>query len=136
VQGGAGLKAGATPGGTNSGALWLLTGLDNRTQIVNGEGASIANIGGMGSDIVGLQTGCRTGWHILATATGDFNEPDGVLAYELVNHKAVEASNPAEFPGPVVELWPLENGREAMAISHDLKTARYEAFRLSIACGE
>jgi hypothetical protein len=116
--------------------LLLLTGLDDRTQLVNLDGASIANIGGFGSNIVGLETGCRSGWQILATATGDFNEPDAVEAYELVNHKAVEASAPAEFAGPVTELWPLANGSEAMAISFNLKTARYEAFRLSISCGQ
>jgi hypothetical protein len=139
---GAGLKPGATIDrtiGATSGAtsgLLLLTGLDDRTQLVNLDGASIANIGGFGSNIVGLETGCRSGWQILATATGDFNEPDAVEAYELVNHKAVEASAPAEFAGPVTELWPLANGSEAMAISFNLKTARYEAFRLSISCGQ
>jgi hypothetical protein len=115
---------------------WLLTGLDDRAQLINGDGTSIAAVGSFGSNFAALQTGCRNGWQILATAAGDRNEGDAVQAYELVDRKAVEASTPAEFSGPVMELWPLANGSEAMAITHNLKTAMYEAFRLSISCGQ
>jgi hypothetical protein len=142
IGAGAGLKPGATSAATSAatsgaaGTLWLVTGLDSRAQLLNAEGVSLANIGGLGSAIVGLQSGCRSGWQILATQAGDFNDPDAVQAYEVVNHKAVEASVPLEFAGPLTELWPLANGSEAVAISHNLKTAEYEAFRVSISCGQ
>jgi len=117
-------------------ALLLLSGLDERVQLIDSDGTSIANIGGLGSDIVGLQTGCRSGWQFLASATGDRDEPDAAQAYELVNHKAVVASTSVEFPGPVTALWLLSNGSEAMAIARNLKTEEYEAYRLSLACGQ
>ena len=116
--------------------LWLLTEPDGHAQLTNSDGAPIANIGGLGSEIVGLQTGCRGGWQILASGTGDYTEPDTLQAYEIVNHKAVEASVPVDFEGPVLALWPLLDGSEAMAITQNLKTAEYEAYRVSISCGE
>ena len=131
----AGRKAGATSQVT-SGAMWLLAGLDGHAQLLNGDGVSLASLSGMGSSLVGLQTGCRSGWQALATQASDFNEADAIQAYEIVNHKAVAASLPVEFAGPVMELWPSANGSEAIAISHNLKTAEYEAFRLSISCGQ
>ena len=91
---------------------------------------------GWGSQIVGLQTGCGAGWQVLASQERDLNEPDTVQAYEIINRKPVPASTPIEFAGPITELWPLANGSEAIAISRNLQTAAYEAFRLSVYCGQ
>ncbi len=130
----------AAASGTMSGnpvpELWLLAEPDGHAQLTNSDGAAIADIGGLGSELVGLQTGCRGGWQILASGTGDYGEPDTLQAYEIVNHKAVEASVPVDFEGPVLALWPLPNGSEAMAITQNLKTAEYEAYRVSISCGQ
>jgi hypothetical protein len=140
VAAGAGLKPGPMTGVTLGGAaattaLLLLAGLDGRVQLVDREGGSITNLEGLGSVIAGVQTGCRSGWQILAAGAGDWSQPDSVQAYELINHKLLEASSPSEFAGPVTELWPLANGSEAMAIAHSLKTGQYEAYRVSMACG-
>jgi hypothetical protein len=96
----------------------------------------VANIGGWGSQIVGLQSGCGGGWQLLASQARDLNETDAVQAYEIVNRKPVPVSTPIEFGGPITELWPLADGSEAIAISRNLQTADYEAFRLSVSCGQ
>ena len=131
----AGNEAGKAGGGEGN-SMWLLTGLDGRAQVLSGGEASAANIGGWGSELVGVTTGCRSGWQALTTGSGDFTGSDTVQAYEIIGHHAVIASLPVEFAGPVTALWPLANGSEALAISHNMKTGDYEAFRLSVTCNE
>jgi len=41
-----------------------------------------------------------------------------------------------EFPGPIVSLWPGSNSASATAVVRNLEKQRYEAFTLSIACGQ
>jgi len=72
----------------------------------------------------------------LATQARDLNQADAVQAYEFTDRKPVPVSSAAEFAGPVVELWPMADGSQAIAISRNLQTAAYEAFRLSILCSE
>ena len=131
-------NSGAAKGGTSSasGTSWLLTGIDGRLQMLDANGESVTNIGGWGSELVGLETNCAHGWQVLASQAGDYGESDAVQAYAVVNRKAVAVSLPVEFPGPVTELWPLADRSAAIAIAHNLKAARYEAFRLSISCGQ
>jgi len=119
-----------------SGALWLLAGLDGHVQMFNSSMDSMGNFEGFGSNITVIQTSCQEGWQALATQPGDYSSADAVQAIDVVNRKAVPASGAVDFAGPVTELWPLEDGSTAIAISHNLKTTRYEAFRLSISCGQ
>jgi hypothetical protein len=115
---------------------WILSGLDGRAQLLNSNTEPVANVGGWGSQIVGLQSGCGAGWQVLASQGRDLNEPDAVQAYEIVNRKPVPVSTPVEFAGPITEMWPLVGGSAAIAISRNLQTAAYEAFRLSVSCGQ
>jgi hypothetical protein len=124
-----------SPGAAGT-AGWIVTGLDGRAQLLNGKAEPLASVGGWGSQIVGIQSACSGGWQVLASQTQDLNQPDAVLAFEIVNRKPTPVSAPLEFAGPIVELWPLADGPEALAISRNLQTAAYEAFRLSIACGQ
>jgi len=94
------------------------------------------DVRGWGSQIVGLQTGCGSGWQVLASQAGDLNIPDAVQAYEIVNRKPVPVSSPIEFAGPITELWPLADGSRAIAIARNLQTGTYEAYRLSVSCGQ
>ena len=121
---------------SKGGAMWLLAGLDDRAQLLGLGAESLAKIGGWGSAIISLQTACQSGGQVLANRAGDSSQADAVLAYEIVNRKAEAASAPVEFSGPVTELWPVADGSAAIAISHNLKTGTYEAFRLSISCGQ
>ena len=115
---------------------WVVTGLDGRAQVLNSSAEAVANVGGWGSQIVAIQSGCGSGWQVLATQSRDLNETDALQAYELANRKPVPVSAPLEFPGPIIELWPLAGGSEALAIVRDLQTDTYEALRISISCGQ
>jgi hypothetical protein len=134
----AGLPAlpGRVPPSATGAPGWLLSGLDGRSQLLNSNAEPVMDVGGWGSQIVGLQTGCGDGWQVLASQAGDLNEADAVQAYEIVNRKPVPVSSPIEFAGPVTELWPLADGIGAIAIARNLQTDVYEAFRLSVSCGQ
>jgi hypothetical protein len=119
-----------------SGALWLLAGLDGRIQLFNSGTNSMGSFEGWGSNIVVIQSGCQEGWQALATQPGDYSSPDTLQAIDVVNRKGVPASTPVDFAGPVTELWPLADASAAIAISRNLKTSSYEAFRISISCGQ
>jgi len=115
---------------------WVLSGLDGRAQLLNSSLQPVANVGGWGSQIVGLQTGCGAGWQVLASQARDLSQPDAVQAYEIADRKPTPASSPVEFAGPIMELLPLASGSQALAISRNLQTSTYEAFRLSISCSD
>lgn len=128
--------SGRVPPGATGPPGWVLNGLDGRAQLLNSNAQPVANVGGWGSQTVGLETGCGAGWQVLASQARDLNESDALQAYEIVDRKPVPASGPIDFAGPITELWPLANGSEAIAISRNLQTEAYEAFRLSISCGQ
>lgn len=115
---------------------WLLAGSDGRAHLIEANGAVLATFADWGSSVASLQTGCQDGWQVLASQTGDFGETDSVQAYNITNRKTEAVSAPVEFAGPVTELWPLADGSGTIAISRNLKTSQYEAFRLSISCGQ
>jgi hypothetical protein len=116
--------------------LWLLAGVDGRAELLDNNAESIAHIGGLGSSVVSVHTGCQSGWQVLASRPGDLKEADTVEAYEIVNRKAVPVSAPVDFPGPVMELWAVDEWHAAIAICLDVRSGSYEAFRLSISCGQ
>lgn len=119
-----------------SGEVWLLAGLDGRVQLLNSNMDSMGSFEGGGSNIVVIQSNCQEAWQALATQPGDYSTSDAVQAIGIVNRKAVPAGASVEFNGPVTELWSYQDKFAALAVSHNLETSTYEAFRLSITCGQ
>jgi hypothetical protein len=113
----------------------IFAGIDGAARVYEQGPDPLATLEGWGSDIAGLRTDCGAGWQILATRPGDFTVSDAVQAYEIVGRRAVPVSAPVEFSGPVTAFWPGPEGTSIMAVSHNLETGRYEAFRLSASCG-
>jgi hypothetical protein len=50
-----------------------------------------------------------------------------------MERQAVETGAPAEMPGPVTALWPLDES-SAVAVARDLGSGAYAAFRLAVSC--
>jgi hypothetical protein len=121
---------------SKGGLQWLLAEVDGGAHLIDNNGARLATFADWGSNVASLQSGCQEGWQVLASQRGDASEADSLQAYNIINHKAEPASAAVEFAGPVTEIWPLADGSGAIAISHNLKTSQYEAFRLSISCGQ
>jgi hypothetical protein len=111
----------------------LAVGVDGRTQLFDNATVAAGSFAGWGSDIAAVETGCGGGRQVLATRPGDANETDAVQAFELAGRQPVAVSPALEFSGPVTALWPA-GPASAVAITRDLKTGQYAAFRISLTC--
>ena len=116
--------------------IWLLAGVDGHARLFGKGPKQLADFEGWGSDVVGLKSGCGSGWQALVSHAADFTASDTVEAFEIVNRKAVSVGTPVDFPGPIVSLWPGVDGASATAVVRNLEKQRYEAFTLSITCGQ
>jgi hypothetical protein len=114
--------------------LWLLASVDGPIHMLDGISDQTAGKLGWGTDIASVHSSCGSGWQVLATETGDAGS-DTVRAFELPDREPIAVSAPAEFDGAVMALWAEPAGNGAIAVSRNSETGRYEAFRLTIACG-
>jgi hypothetical protein len=105
---------------------FLLAETDGRTRIYDAGRKPAASFRDWGSDFVKPAGGCAG---VLAAGPGDRASADFVALYDVVNRAPVRISDPAEFAGPVVALWP------GLAIIRNLSTRRYEAHTLTMDCG-
>ena len=60
---------------------------------------------------------------------------DGLRAFEIPDRDPVAVSSVVEFDGRIVALWPETGGNAAAAIVKRKDTGWYEAYRVSISCG-
>ncbi|MGC9970242.1 MAG: hypothetical protein ABSE56_06610 [Bryobacteraceae bacterium] len=111
----------------------LAAGVDGRTQWFDNATAATGSFGGWGSDIAAVETGCGGGRQVLATRPSDANETDAVQAYEIAGRQPVGVSPALEFSGPVTAMW-ASGPASVVAITRDLKTGQYAAFRISLTC--
>ena len=119
----------------NGRTYWLLAMLDGRTQILDAALEPVGNVASWGSDLAATEAHCGGGWQILATKPGETREPDAVRAFQLVNRTPVPLSAPLELPGPVTAFWSL-GGNTALAVVNDLDNGRYQAYVITVNCGE
>jgi hypothetical protein len=118
-------------GGTE---LLVLAGTDGRTYLYDKTARQVGTFDGWGSEIASVSSECGARRQIFASLSTDSLEYGAIQAFEIVYRKAVAISSAVEFPGPITALWPISNQNAAIAVSHDIKTGRYAAFYLSIAC--
>jgi hypothetical protein len=112
-----------------SDALRLIAATDGRARAYDAGGRELHSIGGWGSDIAAIDTGC--GRRLLASGAG---EPDAIQAYDVTASGAAAAGDPLTFAGPVTALWQSENPAEAVAVARHPESGRYAAYSLAIAC--
>lgn len=110
------------------------TGVDGSVRVLAGGRVLSTGIGGWGSDIAAVNSGCGSGWQLLATSTADYTAADSVQAYDVSASDAIPVSQKIEFPGPITALWTSADHASAVAVAHNLNTGQYEAAILTIAC--
>ncbi len=114
--------------------LWIFATLDGQVHLLDGvTDQTVARLG-WGSDIASLRSGCGLGWQVLAAGNGD-GAGETVRAFEIADREPVAVSQPAEFNGSITALWADSDGA-AIAVSQNSETEKYEAYRLSITCGQ
>jgi hypothetical protein len=115
--------------------LALFAGMDGQIHMLDGITDRTAGKLGWGSDVTSLHTECGSGWQVLATQAGS-DIRDTVRAYEIPDREPVLVSLPVDFNGPITALWSESNGNTAVAVSQNLESGKYEAYRLTLACGQ
>jgi hypothetical protein len=114
--------------------LWVFAAADGKVHLVDGMNDQRSSFE-WGSDIAAVRTRCGAGSQVLATTSGD-QAQDSIRAFEFPDRDPVAVSAAVEFPGPVSALWTEATGDSAIAIARNRDTGSYEAFRLSLACGQ
>lgn len=115
-------------------SAWALVGVDGQTHLFSTPVKSSSAWAAMGSGMVGLESDCGGRSQVLASAAGDGTVTDSVSAYDVIDGAPRPTGDAVAFPGPVTALWPAAERGVAVAVSRDLKSGRYAAFRLSITC--
>jgi hypothetical protein len=115
--------------------LWIFAAADGQVHLLDGITDQRAGRLDWGSDIASVNTGCGLGWDVLAASSAD-RPSDSVRAFEVADREPLGVSQPVEFHGRITALWTESNGTSVIAISSNLETGDYEAFRLSFACGQ
>jgi hypothetical protein len=114
--------------------LWMLTAVDGSLHLVDGMTDQLIRGGKWGSDLAAVHSSCGAGTQLLASESGDA-ERDGLRAFEVPDRDPVAASSAVEFDGRIAALWPETSGNSAAAIVKRKDTGWYEAYRVSISCG-
>ncbi len=91
-----------------------------------------------GGQVVPAPANCTHGSGIpwFVTGTGDDTQPDYLEVKVSQNLGATIASNRVNFPGPVLAIHGALSDASNTVIVRNLQTGNYEAYRLSISCGQ
>jgi hypothetical protein len=136
--------------------LWAFAAVDGSLHLVDGvtdqaiRGANLK----WGSDLAAVHSNCGAGTQLLVSESDDsahdtfhdtprdtFHDTlhdaarDILRAFEIPDRDLVAASAAAEFDGQIVALWSDTSGNSAAAIVRKKDTGWYEAYRVSVTCG-
>ena len=124
----------AAPLPRSSYTLWVLAAVDGSLHLVDGMTDQEIRGAKWGSDLAAVHSTCGTGTQLLVSESGD-TERDGLRAFEIPDRDPAAVSSAVEFDGRIVALWPESSANGATAIVRRKDTGWYEAYRVSISCG-
>jgi hypothetical protein len=114
---------------------WLLALADGRAELVDGNFNPVAAMQSWGSDLAGIDGRCGAASQVLSTRAGEVSEPDAIESWTLEDRAATPVTAPLLFPGPVTALWNASPD-SALAVVRNLASGRYEAYLVTLACGQ
>jgi len=114
--------------------LWMLAAVDGSIHMLDGMTDQVIRGAKWGSDLATVHSSCGTGTQLLVSENGD-PARDRLRAFEIPDRDPIAASTPVEFDGPIIALWAEGSGNGAVAIVRREDTGWYEAYRISIVCG-
>lgn len=123
--------------------LWVFTAVDGSLHLADGvtDQAIRGANSRWGSDLAAVHSNCGTGVQLLVSGDGVSPDTlrgtghDSLRAFEIPDRDPVAVSAAADFDGQIVALWPDNSGGGASAIVRKKDTGWYEAYRVSITCG-
>jgi len=128
--------------------LWAFVAVDGSLHLVDGMTDQAIRGAKWGSDLAAIHSSCGTGTQLLVSENenlgygesgrGDSErvspERDGLRAFEIPDRDPVAASAAVEFDGRIVALWE-SSGNSATVIVRRKDAGGYEAYRVSVSCG-
>jgi hypothetical protein len=123
----------AAPIARQNSTVWLTAATDGKVHLLDGSTEQTLNVR-WGNDLASVRSSCGSGWQVLSSSTG-LGPADSIKAYEIPDREPILVSVPSDFAGPVIALWTEANGASAIAVSKNVGTGNYEAYRLAVACG-
>jgi hypothetical protein len=117
--------------------LWILASTDGAVRESDGvnERRVTASVSGdWGSDLAAVHDACGLGTQLLVSASSNGN--DSLRAYEVPDREPVLVSAPLNFDSEITALWTSSDGTDANLVVHNTTGGRYEAYSVSIACGQ
>ena len=119
--------------------LWAFAAVNGSLHLVDGMTDQMVRAGKWGSEMATVHSGCGLGTQLLVSENGSptsgNSERDNLRAFEVPDREPVLVSSAAEFGGRIVALWTESGDNNATAIVKRSDTGWYEAFRVSITCG-
>ena len=119
--------------------LWVFAAVDGSLHLVDGMTDQLIRGVKWGSDLAAVHSSCGTGTQLLVSESQNLGhgdaERDGLRAFEIPDRNPVAVSAAVEFDGRIVALWPETSGNGAAAIVKRRDTGWYEAYSVSISCG-
>jgi len=117
--------------------LWVFAAADGSLHLVDGITDQAIRGVNWGSDVAAVHSGCGAGTQLLTSDVDKRGETenDDLRAFEIPDRDPVAASAAVEFDGQIVALWPESGGTGAIAIVKRMDTGWYEAYRISVSCG-
>jgi hypothetical protein len=126
--------------------LWAFAVVDGSFHLVDGVTDQVirgANSNSkLGNDLAAIHSSCGAGTQLLISESGETlydmpqdKEHDSLRAFEIPDRDPVAVSVADDFDGRIVALWPDSSGDSAAAIVKKKDTGWYEAYRVSVTCG-
>ena len=113
--------------------LWVVSGTDGQTYLLDGINQQVAGKTRWGSDIAGVRTPCRPAGQVIATVPEEDGR-DSVQAFEFPDREPQAVSQKMELNGTVTALWTAADGQSAIAVFKNEDTGNYESLQLNLAC--
>lgn len=124
--------------------LWVFTAADGSLHLVDGVTDQAIRGVEWGSDVAAVHSSCGAGTQLMVSEVENRGREDtehydlrtdDLRAFEIPDRDPVAASAAVEFNGKIVALWPESGGNGAAAIVKRMDTGWYEAYRISVSCG-
>jgi len=120
--------------------LWVIAAVDGSVHLVDGvTDQSMPGANAKWGDLAAVHSNCGAPTQLLVSESappgrGDA-ERDALRAFEIPERDPVAASPALQFDGQITALWPDGSGNGATAIVRRRDTGWYEAYRVSVSCG-
>jgi hypothetical protein len=117
--------------------LWAFAAVDGSLHLVDGMTDQRIRGAQWGSDLAAIHSSCgaRTQLLVSASGTSENSGHDSLRAVEVPDRDPVAVSSATAVDGQIVALWQDSGGSGALAIVKRKNTNWYEAYRISISCG-